>query len=132
MPVSVSWYLEDRVIREVFTGDITLKDIEAASTQTAAMLDSTDTSLVHLLQDYSGVSSFPRSVNDMNRMVEPLYTHDRLGRVMAYGLSDSAMQFTATMLGQLFQIRYRVMDTEADALDWLQEMDSTLPPLHSI
>jgi hypothetical protein len=129
MPVDASWHLKPRIIRMELRGDVTLPEIAQASEDSIAMMSDSSVELVHVLHDCTALDSLPIRLKDLNDTVKDSYTHPQLGWIVAFDVDNAMFQFVGNLTGRLFGIRYRIVDTEADALQWLQEVDSSLPTI---
>jgi hypothetical protein len=58
--------------------------------------------------------------------------HPRVVWLIIVALENKLMKFFVSATGPVFGLRLRFMDTVAEALAFLQDVDSTLPNLQSI
>ncbi len=129
MPVQASWHMKPRIIRMELHDNVTLPEIAQASEVSIEMMNTSPADLVHVLHDCTALDSLPMRLKDLNNVVKESYTHPQLGWIIAFNVDNPLIQFIGNLTGRFFGIRYRIVDSEADALQWLQEIDSSLPSL---
>lgn len=127
MPVMLSWFIPERVVYVDLDGDVTADEIRANAAEFAALVDTSPAPLVHVLQDATDLTSLPRELKALSDAVQIGYGHPRLGWTVAFGVRNDLLRFIGGLTSRLFSIRYRIVDTQADAIEWLAQMDITLP-----
>lgn len=129
MPIEIDWYLPDRILYVQLQETLTLDEIRANSDTFVAQIESSDAELVHALHDNATLTSVPKRLKDLSESVKSAYSHPNLGWTVAYNTDDAVLKFLGNMLSGLFNLRYKIVDTKAEALAWLQRVDPSLPPL---
>jgi hypothetical protein len=129
MPITVDWYLDGRVMKIEMVGAFSVDDLIGAASQAVALVESTDTPLVHCVLDNTHIGDTSASLADINRASQPMLKHERMGWVLVYGNNSQMTRFTGNIVAQISRTRYRMYDTLDDALDFLQKMDKQLPDL---
>ena len=127
MPQQTGWYIEGRVIRVRYTGDVTLADVEQSGQEEKPLLDAGTGPLVHVLLDYTGCNSRPTSLPQMQGALEQVLHHPRKGWTIAYGRADDKLgDYVNSTLSQTANARYRSFGTLNEALAFLAHVDVTL------
>lgn len=129
MSVDLSWYLENRVIQIVNHGDISDQDMLDSDQPIIDYMNQSQAPLVHLIVDNSKASYTP-SVKTVTQAKFP--KHPQCGWIILVGPANTLMRFANAVVTNLFKTRNRMFDTFDEALDFLNEMDSTLPPLRDM
>lgn len=129
MPVGLAWLVEGHLI--LAKGWYALKSEELADfdARVLAMLEKTPRPLVHGIHDYSEAQAMP-PMKDLVQLKSG--RHPRIGWVIVVGLDDRMMKFFVSIALQIFRVRVRFMDSVQEGLDFLQDVDSTLPDLAHI
>lgn len=126
MPVQLSWYLEHHVIQIINSGTITDQDMLDADQPIIDYFNESNVPLVHLIVDNSNASYTP-SVKAVTKAKFP--KHAKCGWVLLVGPANSFMRFVNAVVSNVFKTRNRMFETFDEALDFLNDMDSSLPPL---
>lgn len=133
MPIKIYWLLENRVSYFKYIGDITLEELAEASEMGIRMLEeSTNTLLVHTIQDGEAMGSFPRNLAQVNEITKQSHAHERMGWMVSSNTLDPITRFVAETVGKLSKTRQRFTDTVEEALTFLNYVDSTLPELSEV
>ncbi len=129
MPVGLAWLVEGHLI--LAKGWYALKSEELADfdARVLAMLTQSQKPLVHGIHDYSEAQAMP-PIKDLIQIKSG--QHPKIGWVIVVGLHDRMMKFFVSIALQIFRVRVRFMDSVQEGLDFLQDVDSTLPDLVSI
>jgi len=132
MPVDVEWFLENRVVLVHFRGVISIEEIVIAASQTNAYVEKCDAPLLHTLHDAAELKQLPHNLKAIRDATQDGFKQPKLGWIVAYDVHDKMIGFLGNVTMQLFRVRYRVVNTETDAIDFLNLVDSTLPPLRPV
>lgn len=129
MTIEMNWLVEGRIVDETITGQITSDDIREQDERTLAYLAQTDDHLMHMIVDFSAVSDIPGlgSFSGVDWL-----RHKNLGWVVVYGMDNKLVEFVSSMVLKVTRVRYRFVESRADALAFLQEVDVTLPDLSAL
>ena len=126
MPIEYSWLVEGRVVAMKSSGVLTAEDLISEESVMANYLAHATAPLLHIVADQTGLQKFP----DLKLMSSSRWPRDpRVGWFVMYGLNNKILSFVASIGAQLFRMRIRMVSTRADALAFLQKVDSTLPNL---
>jgi len=132
MPVDIEWFLENRVVLVHFRGVVSIEEIVTASNQTNEYVEKCDAPLLHTLHDAAELKQLPHNLKAIRDATQDDFKQPKLGWIVAYDVHDKLIGFLGNVTMQLFRVRYRVVNTQADALDFLNLVDSTLPPLRPV
>lgn len=131
MGMAIDWLVEGRVLQVHALGDVATEHIQTMAQQAATLIDDqTDAPLIHMLVDLSELSSYPNNMRQVAQAIEPLFRHKRLGWVIDYGGGQSEA-FVRSTTAQMYRVRFRMFDTAKAALEFLNSVDTTLPPLQA-
>jgi hypothetical protein len=84
---------------------------------------------MHSLYDAASLQSLPHDLKVIADAARRPYNHPKLGWIAAYNVGNPLLSFIGNMILQLFNVHYRILDMEAEALDFLNSIDPSLPPL---
>lgn len=128
MSLHLSWYLENRVILVVSKGKSLNQDQDMFDIDQAIVdyINQSDAPLVHLITDFRD-GSFSPSMKAVGKLQSS--KHPRIGWAIVIGQMNSLQRFSLAMAISFFKLRNRMVDTLEEALDFLNYVDSTLPPL---
>jgi len=129
MGFRLSWLVEGRVIEGAVVGGIQPGDQPAFDREMNRMLDAGTGEFVHYVTDASNMDK-PASFNDLRKMTFP--RHPRYGRTIVVGNRDPIQRMISTIAAGVFNIQVRQVDTMDAALEFLQQVDVTLPDLNAI
>jgi len=133
MPVETDWLLQNRIIGIRLYGDVTVADIQISNQTVTQMLDQLQQAdhLIHVIHDAGGVTSIPRRVGEIVKATRSGFTHPKIGWTVAYNMENQLIRFMGDMLGRIFRARFRIVQSYAEAMAFLHEMDGTLPDADS-
>nr|MCU0513804.1 hypothetical protein [Anaerolineae bacterium] len=77
MALTVSWYVEHRIIKVAATGNISPEMVREMSRQVVALLDASSFPLVHTLWDMSAVEQYPKILSELQAVTRPYLSHPR-------------------------------------------------------
>ena len=126
MSSQLTWYLENRVILVANEGMISDQDMLSVDQPIADYMNQSKAPLVHLIVDNTSAIYAP-SVKTVTQAKFP--KHPQCGWVLLVGPTNTFTRFVNAVVTNVFKTRNRMFNTRAEALDFLNEVDSTLPPL---
>ena len=130
MPVEVVWFEQDHVVRLNLVGDVTIEDMQEAVKTYIEMIESVEGNwLIHTLHDADHMESLPKSLKQTANVVRDAFQHPRSGWTIAYAVHKPVLKLFGNMITGMLRVRYRIMESQADALAFLQQVDQTLPEL---
>lgn len=132
MPIEITWLVEGRVLYDRITGSPALDEFRAGGRRLAELMLRDDELLVHILLDISAMKRMPTQIGGMSEASRPFMVHPNAGWIIAFGSSDRMVNLIGTIVSQIFRSRFRFFRSLEEALRFLQEQDSTLPPLEAL
>lgn len=121
MPAENSWVVENRVMLTRLSGQITVEDMQASSRRGTAMIES-GIAPVYSLVDASQIEHFPLKLNELKSITEE-GSSDKLSWIIIYGIPNRLMSFLATTFAQVIGKRYKVVNTQAEALAFIAQQE---------
>ena len=128
MPYEVSWFIERRVVRAVLTGDLTIRDAEAASLLTSQFILKGQPPLVHLIADTTGLGKFPTNLSLINGEASHHLRNPNIGWTIVIS-SSTATRFVSSIMTQVTRVRFRMFSTWDQSIAFLLQQDETLSDL---
>lgn len=128
MAYELNWMVENRVIYERLSGNITLDEIREVGKLVSEHV-AVGTPLVHLVADLTEVGKFPMNLREINNMFENPH-RERFGWMIGI-TNNQLVRFFGTMIPQLQGARMRMFTSVDEALRFLQSVDETLPKLEA-
>jgi hypothetical protein len=128
MPYEVSWFIERRVVSAVLTGDLSLREAEAASLATSEYLLKGLPPLVHLIADTTHLGKFPTNLSLINGEASHHLRNPLLGWTIVIS-SSTATRFVSSIMTQVARVRFRMFATWEQSIAFLLEQDKTLEDL---
>lgn len=125
MPYEVSWFVERRVVSAVLTGDLSLREAEAASLRTSELILKGLPPLVHLIADTSQLEKFPTNLSLINGEASHHLRNPLLGWTIVIS-SSTATRFVSSIMTQVARVRFRMFATWDQSIDFLVQQDPTL------
>ena len=128
MNYRVSWYQPGRIVLFELLNVIIETDLEQLDQDFFTCLDQADGPLVHFLFEFDLDESSRRP--DLRQMTNMQFVRDpRTGWILAIGKPNSIIKFLISTAAQINKARFRMFETREQALDFLQDVDATLPQL---
>jgi hypothetical protein len=139
MAAEIWWYVTGRIL---YSPGSTLKEDIAQRNAMALELIETEGQppMVHTLIDHTKrysaeeLQTLPRQVqyyifSDGNEVREKLIRHPMLGWVLSINTPTTALKMAGSVISQQDNYRWRHFDTLDEALDFLEQIDTTLGKL---
>ncbi|MCU0498733.1 MAG: hypothetical protein MUF87_15385, partial [Anaerolineae bacterium] len=126
MPIKATWLAQDRVWYARAYGTLTSNDVKEANIEAAGMIR-IGTPPVHFIIDTTGIQNFPINLKDSSD-TSMFLREDNLGFTM-YVTTNMMIRFITQTITQVAKMDFRVVKTLEEALQLLQILDQTLPPL---
>ncbi len=117
------------VMMVVAEGNYTDDELINLDGQVISYLDQSNVPLVHMIMDRQGTDHIP-SMKSVTKVKWP--KHPRYGWTLVVGSTNPFQRFVVAVANNFFKGRQRNFDNREEAFDFLNEVDSTLPPLRSI
>jgi hypothetical protein len=128
MSSQLSWYVENRVMQIINQGELVDQDLSNLDESVIRYIDQSSAPLVHLIVDHRNGINSP-SAKGLTQLNWP--KHPRLGWTILIGLKNPFQRFVTVAAANFFKIRLRLVNTMDEGLDFLNDVDSTLPALRN-
>jgi len=122
MPIENRWYIPRKVLHRRFYGKVTLDEIQDNITEAHSMVES-GIPLVHTLDDVQDVTAYP-NLTDLTKGIKSIKS-DKEGWHIIVGAKDIT-RFIGSVVIQLTDKRYQMIDTIDEALAFLAEQDEAI------
>jgi hypothetical protein len=126
MPSQLSWIIPKRVILIELSGETNDDEILEGDREICDMMDAGDpnAALIHQIMVFGEVSYTPK-LKTLTKMQSP--NHPRNGWMIVVGMSNPLLRMIGELASQIMRRRARQKPTIKAALEFLYEMDATLP-----
>ncbi len=128
MSSQVSWLLENRVILTFNQGVVSDQDMFDNDQPITDYLDQCTAPLIHMVVDHRNGIGSPSS-KALAQQHWP--KHPKMGWLIMVGMANPFQKFVVAVTSNFFKTRLRMFNTMDEALDFLNEVDSTLPQLRN-
>lgn len=125
--MGVSWHLPGRIIYDCPQGVITPEIAKASSNAIIELLDSQPvppSGGIHLILDMRQATEIPRNLSNASHALKYM-RHPALGWTVMITESQIQRMF-ASVLAQVFRVRFKVVADMAEAVDFLTRYDPAL------
>ena len=126
MPSQVSWLLENRVMLTYNQGVVSDQDMFNIDQPVLDYMNQCTAPLVHMIVDHRNGIGSP-STKALAQLQWP--KHPKVGWMIMVGMANPFQKFVVAVASNFFKTRMRMFDRMDEALDFLNEIDSTLPML---
>lgn len=126
MAFEIRWYVPDRLVYVQFYDTVTEADVRRASLTLVNLLDFDPRK--YMIFDASLVTKYPTLMEIKNAMMSANLRYTSTW-VITYGFVQGIAQFLLAVAVQLIRVRFRALTSLEESLAFLQEVDSTLPPM---
>lgn len=126
MPTKLTTIVEGQVIFFPTWGVLTKEELQQYDQDYYAVIEASPHMFVHGIYDYAELHGLP-PLRDLTNL--RVGKHPRVGWTVFTGAKNVLFKFLVSTTVQFFKQRIRFFDTNAEALAFLQSMDSTLPDL---
>lgn len=124
MPLPISWAIDQHVILITSVGDSTDQDFFALDQPCADLIEASPAEQVHVIIDCSG-SPYTPSGKAITQIRFP--KNPRIGWVILVGSVNVLQRFGFAIGSTFFKIQAKQANTVAEALEFLNNADHTLP-----
>ena len=124
-----SWYIENCIILVANEGTTTDQELFNVDQQIVNYMNQATAPLVHVIVDNRKLTVLP-SVKAFTQLTFP--KHSQCGWVLVVGPANTLIRFINLIVTNVSQTRNRMFNTLDEALDFLNEIDSTLPALRVV
>ncbi len=124
MSYEVRSLIDRRVVLVVVEGTVTLSEVRAGGQQVDALISAGEAP-VHVIIDITRMTDYPLSPSRIFE-ASPFLRHPDLGYIPAYGVTSLLLNTLLQVIGLMAPFEYRVVQSLADALDFLRAQDSRI------
>ncbi len=121
MPITSSWYLEPRIMLQVYEGDISLEEIQASVVDMEAVF-AAHTQKIYTMIDFTKAGRMPTDIRALTRLARPS-AFASVGEMYNFGL-DPVSRIISTSISRIANIPIVYVTTMADALKRIREKDA--------
>jgi hypothetical protein len=132
MSFELSWYLENRVILLTSQADNSDDNLLDVDQQVIHYIDQSSAPLVHLIMDQRNAPppSSSKAASQIKLATQLKWPkHPKYGWAIMIGPTNSLQRFVIAVATNFFKVRQRTFDTVDEGLDFLNDIDSSLPAL---
>lgn len=119
------WYVDNRVVFTEVSGQFSLDELASFTEAIINYLDEGQAP-VHCIGDMSQMTSFPTQVNQVLKTAKTFMKHPNMGVLIIVGQGNPIMKFVGSMVSQATKVEFYVTETETEAIERLNRLDSTL------
>lgn len=122
-----TWLVDERVTVGYYEGKVTIDDLKYSQDETEQMWDEVDSRVIHGIMDMRYLTDYPTNLSELIRSIK-LFRNPRLGWVTLI-THDTIIRFLGGAVVQLSKARFRTFTNVEQCLQFLNEVDETLPPM---
>jgi hypothetical protein len=122
MPVQITWYIPERILLAIYSGDVSREDIQHQYQEGIKLCHSVDTPLVHMIVDTAGVKSFPKTISDYKGTFGEKARN--AGWVVLVG-DNKIARLLCTVVTNLMKLRFAYVTTVEEAIFYISERDKS-------
>jgi len=126
MPHKITWLVPDHFFHIDWYGNIEIDEFKEFYPRMIKLYDQIDKPLIHAITETTNVITSPNFM-EVQPIAGPFTTHPKYGWSILIGEQDPKALITINMMMQKAQARIKILDTVAEAITFLQTVDSTLP-----
>lgn len=121
MPIKTSWVLEPRIRLQVYEGDISLTEVQAAVAEMEEIYD-THSQKIYTIIDSRKAGKMPTDIRALTRLARP-GAFPSVGEIYNFGL-DPVSRIISTSISRIANIPIVYVTTMEDALKRIREKDA--------
>lgn len=126
MGAKVNWYVKDRIVLSYFWGHITAEEVEYVMNQSTDHVQS-GIKPVHSIVHGLDVTKYPMNLPQVLQMTSVLKNSDFGWFIMI--TDDRMARFMSSVVSQVTKLKFRSIPSTEEAIEFLRDMDSSLPDL---
>ena len=124
MPSRTGWIVDNMVVYAQTKGHIDNEAFLQADKRLYQYIEESDQELVHFIFDYTEVTRLPQITVQSQATIAK---HPRFGWAVVFGSENRLLRFLTSVSAQLFQLRFRMVDTFTEAEAHLRHVYPNLP-----
>ena len=119
-----TWLVKDKVIFTSIIGELTVDGLPELDANIIELMDESSESTIHVFSDISMMTSMP----NVFQMAKLKYiTHPKIGFFVTQS-RNALERFIGKSVGQMFNTKYKFVNSLEDGVTFLSQIDETLPP----
>ncbi|MCI0713908.1 MAG: hypothetical protein L0154_27375 [Chloroflexi bacterium] len=126
MGAKVNWYVKDRIVLSYFWGNITAEEVEDVMNQSTDYVQS-GIKPVHSIVHGLEVIKYPMNLPQVLQMTSVLKNSDFGWFIMI--TDDRMARFMSSVVSQVTKLKFRSIPTTGETVEFLRDMDPSLPEL---
>lgn len=130
MKIDTKWLVNQHVVSVEGSGQLSEDDVRECISLLSSMLDESEKTLVHIVINVSQVESIPVNMQLLTDLSKPYLTHTRMGWLIMYGSQNKMIDYSSSIVSQIFKTRFRQVDTREDVISFLKYVDSSLSEMN--
>lgn len=120
-----TWLVDGRVALGYYEGVITIEDLQYSQEEAEALYDTVDSRVIHGIIDMRHMTEYPTNLAELIRVIS-IFRNPRLGWIMLI-TNNTIVRFLSSAVVQLSQARFRTFTNVEQCLEFLEDVDETLP-----
>jgi hypothetical protein len=124
MAYTINWYHQDVVILAELSGDLEIEEFPIMDEILLNHIEASSLPLVHIVINLKAVKKFPNSVAQIHKALSHL-NHPRMGWSILV-TDNRFIRFVGYTVTQISKARFRAFNEEAEAMRFLETVDSKL------
>ncbi|MEL6149843.1 MAG: hypothetical protein AAFV33_19075 [Chloroflexota bacterium] len=124
MPIKIGWLVPDRVIYFKMIGHVRAVELLSDPTPTISRMEASPQPFIHCIFDYSIVEDIP-GLNVFAQSEFP--RHPKFGWSVDFAHPSVVTRFILSTTGTLFNLKTRSLDTYAEAISFLNQIEPAIP-----
>jgi hypothetical protein len=121
---TIEWMIPGRVVLTTMWGEISIEDVHAISNGLKKFYEE-GTPMIHSVVDVSRIEKYPNLLELQRSGKVEMHNEERVGWTVIVG-TNRLIKFIVSMFMQFLKLRFKMLDSQAEALAYLQEGDKTL------
>lgn len=126
MPHQIAWYIPNRIFLVHISGDVSRDDLAAFNMDVYRYLESSPTPPVHSIVDDSQLGKVGIGFTEVQTLLSAVF-HPHVGHMLVVGPGNPIFNFLGSLITRLGGVQYRRFPTLEEAVNYLHQVDATLP-----
>jgi hypothetical protein len=127
MPTDLLWFVENGIVYGHGQGINNVSDLQKLNNEALCYLEQSSSQRLHFLFDLRDICQQPPLM--VQAKLYSYVRHPRCGWQVFVGPNDRSQQVTVCVVAELTSMRFRCFDRMAEALEFLEIVEPTLPDL---
>ena len=122
MPYRSELSADGRTVYTSYSGDVTMNDIEAATSSAVSFLNASESKL-YILTDMTEVKTQPNRVVEIWQFARPIAKHKRFAGWLVVGVNNQISRFVLKMIAKFGNIFYREFESREAGIAYLKSLN---------